>query len=195
VFHVFNADQCEGLEELKRAPSDPIDPITACDELVAAYVTTGPSVNHGGYRAYYSPARDSIGMPNRDDFESAEHYYSTLFHELTHSTGHASRLNRETLTEGHAFGDAEYSREELIAELGAAMLCAIAGIDNAAVTNSSAAYLSHWVRVLKGDHKLIVSAAAHAQRAADMISRGLGVTLCDTDGGDATGDKAEGVAA
>ena len=97
-----------------------------------------------------------------------EAFYSTAFHELTHSTGHASRLARKDLLEFHRFGDASYSREELVAEMGAAMLSAVAGIHQTTVPQS-AAYLASWLKVLRGDSRMIVTAAAQAQKAADMI--------------------------
>ena len=105
-------------------------------------------------------------MPARELLASAEAYYATFFHELTHSTGHTSRVGRDGIMERHAFGDEDYSREELVAELGAAMLCGVTGI-SPAVLNNSAAYLANWIRVLKGDSKLLVSAASAAQKAAD----------------------------
>jgi antirestriction protein ArdC len=102
-------------------------------------------------------------------FESAEGYYSTLFHELTHSTGHKSRLNRfEENSTDHQFGSESYSKEELIAEMGAAMLAGMAGISQVTLSNS-ASYLQSWIKRLKSDSRLIISAASHAQKAADYI--------------------------
>ncbi|MEI4920200.1 zincin-like metallopeptidase domain-containing protein, partial [Klebsiella pneumoniae] len=92
----------------------------------------------------------------------------TLFHEFAHSTGHAKRLNRSGITELAAFGDENYSKEELIAEIGAAMMCAVCGIDNTTIENS-AAYINGWLRALKEDQRLIVQAAGKAQRAADYM--------------------------
>jgi hypothetical protein len=126
-----------------------------------------PSVSYGGSRACYSPSADRLSLPERSSFESAETFYSTAFHELTHSTGHASRLARKDLLEFHRFGDASYSREELVAEMGAAMLSAVAGIHQTTVP-LSAAYLASWLKVLRGDSRMIVTAAAQAQKAADM---------------------------
>ena len=111
-------------------------------------------------------------------FDTAEHYYSTLFHEMTHATGHFSRLNRPTLANLCAFGDTNYSKEELVAEMGAAMLCGATGIANAALTLNSAAYLNSWLGVLRGDKTLVVRAAAQAQRAADFI---LGKFISETE--------------
>ena len=118
------------------------------------------------YRAYYPPSTDSVHMPARCRFVDAPHYYSTLFHELVHSTGHASRLNR---TFGDRFGDELYSKEELVAEMGAAFLCAIAGIANEHTNRNTTAYIQNWIAKLEEDNRLIVHAAANAQRAVDCI--------------------------
>jgi len=107
-------------------------------------------------------------MPSRTAFESQAEYYSTLFHELTHSTGHAKRLAREGFDTPQKFGSESYSREELIAEMGSAMLCGVAGIEQNTLANS-AAYLKTWIARLKADSKLIISAASAAQKAADYI--------------------------
>jgi antirestriction protein ArdC len=119
-------------------------------------------------RAAYIPARDVVTMPSRTAFESQAEYYSTLFHELTHSTGHAKRLDREGFRSPQKFGSESYSREELIAEMGSAMLCGVAGIEQTTLANS-AAYLKSWIARLKSDSKLVISAASAAQKAADYI--------------------------
>lgn len=108
-------------------------------------------------------------MPDPQHFCSREAYYSTLFHELTHSTGHEDRLKRSTLMDLCKFGDTNYSKEELVAEMGATFLCAICGIENSTIDNS-AAYLRGWLAALRHDKKLLITAAAQAQRAADFIS-------------------------
>ena len=107
-------------------------------------------------------------MPDRVSFDNAEEYYSTLFHELTHSTGHPRRLNRSTLATFERFGDEKYSAEELVAEMGAAFLCGFTGIENKTIRNS-AAYLRSWLDVLKQDSRLVLVAAGQAQKAADLI--------------------------
>ncbi|WNS79576.1 zincin-like metallopeptidase domain-containing protein [Domibacillus sp. DTU_2020_1001157_1_SI_ALB_TIR_016] len=112
---------------------------------------------------------DYVSGPSLEDYWEAEEYYSVLFHELVHSTGHNSRLARKGIIQsGVAFGDATYSKEELVAEIGAAMLCGVARIENATIENI-ASYIESWLRVLKEDSKLIVQAAAQAQKAADYI--------------------------
>ena len=115
-------------------------------------------------------------MPNRERFTSEENFWGTIYHELAHSTGAAHRLNRPTITEENEFGSEEYSKEELIAEMSAAFLCGVAGITERTLNNSSA-YLQNWLEALKNDHKLIVQAAAQAQKSADFI---LGTKFEDT---------------
>jgi antirestriction protein ArdC len=110
-------------------------------------------------------------MPSRSAFNSAEEFYSTLFHELTHSTGHTKRVGRDGIEKLNTFGSEAYSKEELIAEMGAAMLCGVAGIERQTLSNS-AAYLKSWIDVLKSDSHMVVSAASQAQKAADYIQGG-----------------------
>jgi antirestriction protein ArdC len=107
-------------------------------------------------------------MPSRTAFRSQAEYYSTLFHELTHSTGHAKRLGREDIDKIQPVGSEDYSKEELVAEMGSAMLCGVAGIEQATIGNS-AAYLRGWIKRLKADSRLIISSARAAQEAADYI--------------------------
>lgn len=155
-------DPGETIEESDgKRPAVP--PIEAAEAIVAGYPSP-PSIANGSRRACYSPTDDAVRMPDRDLFESGEAYYSTLFHELTHSTGHAGRLNRKF---GARFGNQPYAREELVAELGAAFLSGRAGIETQ--IEASASYLENWIKALTGDPKLIVTAAAQAQKAADLI--------------------------
>lgn len=120
-------------------------------------------------RAYYAPMSDKLNIPDLSQFETAEEYYSTLFHELTHSTGHASRLSREGITDLKPLDKKLYSKEELIAEMGASFLSAHTGINHDELTENSAAYLEGWLKILKADKKLIFKAAAKAQKAVDYI--------------------------
>lgn len=166
-YHVFNVAQCEGLknghsslEKVETVPSKP-------EEIVAA-MPKKPAIKDGFTKAFYSLGEDYIAMPGRERFETSEHYYATLFHELIHATGHESRLNRPTLTEKGGFGSDPYCREELIAEIGAAFLCGQAEIAERTIDNS-AAYIAEWLKRMKDDRKLIVQAAAQAQRAADFV--------------------------
>lgn len=168
-YTVFNVEQCEGII----VPDPDIttwhehDPIATAEKVILS-MPKRPTVDIGGVRACYSPLRDHVQVPELFRYEKAEEYYSTFFHELAHSTGHQSRLNREGITSNHFFGDAVYSREELVAEMAAAFLCGHTGIENTTIHNS-AAYLQSWIRTLRGDRKLAIIAAAQAQKAADYI--------------------------
>jgi antirestriction protein ArdC len=129
-----------------------------------------PEIQHAGSKAFYSPIADRITLPPRELFASAEEYYATALHETVHSTGHQKRLAREGICEVAPFGSAVYSREELCAEMGAAYLCAEVGI-TAAVIENQAAYVAGWLKKLRDDRRLLIHAAAQAQRAADYILR------------------------
>ena len=136
-----------------------LDPIEACEKILAG-MPNPPEIVHGGDKALYSPATDRVTMPPRSLFESAEEYWCTLWHEVGgHSTGHPKRLNRDSIKDVAPFGSPVYSFEELLAELSAAYLCGIAGIENRTIDNA-AAYLAGWLRTLRADRKLIVRAAA-----------------------------------
>ncbi|MGH7953159.1 MAG: ArdC family protein [Limisphaerales bacterium] len=174
-YYVFNIAQCDGLKNVP-AVEPPMD-APAMPEAIVATMPQRPPIKHGMALASYSPSADIVSMPNRERFEKQEGYYATLFHELIHSTGHAIRLNRSTLIESAGFGSNPYCREELIAEMGAAFLCGHAGIGETVLENS-AAYVQNWLEQLKNDKRLIVQAAAQAQRAADFI---LGVKYDETD--------------
>jgi len=172
-YRVFNLEQCElpqaVLDRLPKIETHEHDPIVAADQIVAA-MPNPPEIQHAGSKAFYSSMTDRVTMPPRNLFVSAEEYSATLLHELTHSTGHPKRLAREGITEAAAFGSAVYSKEELIAEMGAAYLCAEAGISNAVIANQ-AAYVGGWLKKLRDDRKLLVHSAAQAQHAADYILR------------------------
>jgi antirestriction protein ArdC len=173
-YSVFNVAQCEGIEahvpkgeETKRDHN----PIDAGERIVSA-MPRRPEIKHGLDRAFYSPSGDFVGMPSPGQFRSGQDYYSVLFHELTHATGHESRLNRKGVSgadgQWSAFGSQSYSKEELVAEMGAAFLCGQAGIVERTIDNS-AAYVQSWLVRLKDDRRLVVQAAAQAQKAADFI--------------------------
>lgn len=171
-YKVFNVSQTEGISNklgLAEQSAKPVPDIDACESLVAA-MPNAPQLKLSD-RASYSPSADVVSMPPKSVFNSSEGYYSTLFHELTHSTGHASRIGREGIEEVNGFGTELYSKEELIAEMGSAMLCGVTGIAPAIIENS-AAYLRSWIKVLRGDAKLLVTAASQAQKAADYIRGG-----------------------
>jgi antirestriction protein ArdC len=176
-FTVFNVEQCDGIEAPVTEPLPERDPIETCESLARGYIG-GPEVKHGGDRAYYSPALDYVQMPPLGAFETSEHYYGTLFHELAHSTGHADRLKRKSLVHPAPFGSEDYSREELVAEMAAAYLCGIAGIDVNVPHHAS--YIASWLKALTDDPKLVVQAAANAQKACNLI---VGETLATTEEG------------
>ena len=167
-YTVFNVEQIDGLPAHYYA--QPAQPLPAAQRIETAErfaVSTGAEVRHGGNRAFYAPARDFVQMPPFEAFKDPESYYATLTHELTHWTGHVSRCARD-FEKGHRFGSEGYAFEELIAELGAAFLCADLGI-TPEPREDHAAYLAHWLQVLKADKRAIFTAAAHAQRAADYL--------------------------
>jgi len=171
-YSVFNSSQCEipaeKVPELTGAADNDFAPIAKCEHLVEL-MPNPPSVLHDAAAAYYLPATDSVHLPMCQRFDSPEAYYATLFHELTHASGHESRLNRPGITDVAAFASRSYSKEELIAEMGAAYLCGHTGIENETLDNS-AAYIAGWLRRLRNDKKLVVHAAASAQKAADFVS-------------------------
>ena len=167
-YRVFNVCQTEGIaDKLGLGNSSPRVPsIEQCESIVDR-MPNRPDIENSD-RAWYRPSTDKIGMPARELFHSSEEYYSTLFHELAHSTGHAARVGREGIEQLNADGSESYSREELVAEMGAAMLCGFAGISPHTLGNS-AAYLQSWLRVLKSDSRMVITAASAAQKAADYI--------------------------
>jgi antirestriction protein ArdC len=165
-FYVFNVSQCDGLKNIP-APVESHATVSTTAEEIVAMMPKRPEIKHGLAKAFYSPGADIVAMPDRARFETEAGYFATLFHELTHATGAKSRLNRPTLTESAGFGSNPYCKEELIAEMGAAFLCGQAGIEN--TMENSAAYLQNWLEQLQNDKKLIVQAAAQAQKAADFI--------------------------
>lgn len=167
-YHVFNLAQCEGIKNGHPAPPNGAEPVASKPEDIVANMPQRPPVKDGFTRAFYSLREDYVGMPTRERFARNEEYYATLFHELIHSTGHESRLNRSSLTKSAGFGSDPYCKEELIAEIGAAFLCGLAEIAERTIDNS-AAYVGEWLKRLRSEKTLIVQAAAQAQKAADFI--------------------------
>ena len=171
-FNVFHIDDCEGIEPKFTTSEEPFthaDPIAHAEEVFADYIARSGVTFRSAYqdRAYYRPSDDSINLPLIEQFQDAAEYYSTLFHEATHSTGHPSRLNRLTKIAG--FGSEEYSKEELTAEIGAATILGTLGIETESSFANSAAYIDGWLHALKNDKKLIVSAAGRAEKAVRLI--------------------------
>lgn len=166
-YRVFNVLQCEGLTYPDQPEETHIDPIAEAEALIEGYKGR-PEIKHGFVHACYNPIEDLIKMPNRSAFVTLQEYFSTLFHEAIHSTGSASRINRETLSKPASFGSKDYAKEELIAEMGAAYLCGISGIAHATIANS-AAYIQGWKNTISKDSRLVVMAAAQAQKAVNFI--------------------------
>jgi antirestriction protein ArdC len=167
-YTVFNVEQIEGLPAHFTATPEPAPETTEQrDELLERFFrNTGATIRHGGNRAFFNIAADFVQMPPFPAFVDAESYYATLGHEMTHWTRHPSRLDRDLGRK--KWGDEGYAKEELVAELGAAFLCADLGI-TPEVRDDHAAYIGSWLEALKDDKRFIFSAAAHAQRALDWL--------------------------
>lgn len=181
VFHIES--QCEGIQPRKHKDDDaqplPADQewedVEKADAIVQAYLAgSGVKLTETpcSDRAFYSPATDSVTVPSRAQFPEQAEFYSTLFHELTHSTGHKSRLDRFSGPGDHTFGGQEYSKEELVAEIGAACLNSICGIESAGSFKNSASYIAGWAKKLREDRKMIVSASSRAEKAVNLILAG-----------------------
>ena len=175
AYRVVNCDQCAGPGIDKFIAKHPVegpvnndnDLIAACEEIVAN-MPQRPGIRYGGDQAFYKPWTDEVRVPRRQTFTSSEAFYACLFHELTHSTGHPDRLNRKSVSDAAPFGSPTYSHEELCAEMGAAFLCATAGIADPTIQNS-ASYIQGWLKFLRSDPRALIVAGAQAQKAADFI--------------------------
>lgn len=175
-FTIYNVEQFSNIDKVieisknQSSVNNNQNPFEAIDRAQAVIdnMKNRPAIVIQGASAYYMPRRDLINMPKPTSFRSPEAYYATFFHELTHSTGHESRLKRKEVTDPILFGSHNYSKEELTAELGAAFLCAHSNIFDSTKVNN-AAYIKTWLRTLKNDPKMLVQAAAKAQKAADYI--------------------------
>lgn len=168
-YTVFNVEQIDGLPAHFHAPASPrLDPVQRIDQAEAFFAATGATTRHGGNQAFYSVTDDRVQMPPFETFKDAESYYATLAHEVTHWTRHPTRMNRDFGRK--RFGDEGYAMEELVAELGAAFLSVDLDLTPEPRADH-AAYIAHWLKVLKQDRRAIFTAAAHAQRAADFLNR------------------------
>lgn len=168
-YTVFNVEQIEGLPAHYYAKPEPrFSPIQRIEHAETFFGTLKADIRHGGTRAYYAQEPDYIQMPPFEAFDSAGSYYATLAHESTHWTKHSSRLAREFGRK--TWGDEGYAEEELVAELGAAFLCADLEL-SVTPREDHASYIAHWLTVLKNDKRVIFRAAAHAQRAVDFLHR------------------------
>ena len=172
VYHVFNIDQVEGIDfEIPELSHSPNNALEMCEDIVSK-MPLAPERRTAGSSAYYVPALDFVSMPPITLFKSSEAYYSTLFHEFVHATGHPSRLDRFSKDKAELPNDTRaqlYGKEELVAEMGAAILCGSAGIANESTQKESASYLQGWINTLKGDNTLLIYAAARASKAAAFI--------------------------
>jgi len=167
TYTVFHETQCE-------LPAGAVPPVTdagpgirSCEHALAA-MADPPHIVTGSDVACYLPVTDTVHIPRRADFAQPEAYYATLFHEVAHATGHPRRLNRSALTTPAPFGSPDYSQEELVAEMTSAFVCGATGIAPATLA-ASAEYIAGWLAALRADRRLVVVAAGHAQRAADLI--------------------------
>jgi len=175
-YTVFNVEQIDGLDLGADSAEEGYVPeeLPGAQEILDGYFTgsrPAPPLEHGGNRAFYSPPGDFVQLPVREAFHSDALYFKTAYHEAIHSTGHASRLKRVEITGPIDFGSVPYGREELTAEMGAAMLCGVAGLEG--TETSSAGYIQHWRDAIAGDNRMVILAAQRAQKAADLI---LGIT-------------------
>lgn len=169
AYAVFNADQCDVLPEMYRAEPEfePVEPAGREQRLDAFFSRVGAQLRHQGSEAYYEPVPDRITMPPPVLFDGYDHYYATLAHELSHWTGHSSRLGRDLK---NRFGSDSYAAEELVAELSAAILGAELGLPVAHLDHH-ASYIAHWLELLNSDDRAMLTAAAKAEEAASLILR------------------------
>jgi antirestriction protein ArdC len=166
-YTVFNVDQCDDLPDIVAAgkPMRVRNP-DARDDLADQFLrSTCADIREGHGEAYYVPSRDFISMPAFEAFKGADHFYGTIFHELTHWTAHRSRLDRDLK---NRFGSQSYGAEELVAELGAAFLCAEFGFDG---DLRHAGYIGHWIELLRADKRAFFTACSQASKAADYLRR------------------------
>lgn len=170
-YNVFNVNQCEGLQKKYVGDDDNfpcvVDPVEQAETIIDDYCTReGVRINRKvSSRAYYSPEDDAVTLPIADQFVNVAEYYSTAFHELTHSTGHKKRLHRLKAADKKT----EYAKEELVAEIGAAAVLNQLGIETGSSFDNSAAYIKSWLAVLRNDKHLIISAASRAEKAVALI--------------------------
>lgn len=171
-YNVFHISQVDGVEPL--APeqlNDEVEPIEAGDKIINDYINREhlKFVECKSNQAYYSPSNDTVVVPLKEQYSMLNEYYSTTFHELTHSTGHKNRLNRLQTGAVASFGSENYSKEELVAEIGSATLMSIAGIETPKTFRNSTAYIQNWLQVLRSDNKFVVSASSKAEKAVNYI--------------------------
>lgn len=171
--NVFHISQIDGVEPLPKEELNEIEPIEHAEKVLTDYWEREHiTIRHtASNEAYYSPNRDLIHLPLFEQFKTASEYYSTAFHESVHSTMKECRCNREEERKGKlvAFGSEDYSKEELVAEIGSANLMNIIGIETNHSFRNSTAYIQSWIKVLKNDVKFIISASSRAEKAVNYI--------------------------
>lgn len=169
-YNVFHISQVEGVKPLE-SPFPEVEPIEEADRIINDYVAREhiDFTECASNKAYYSPSMDCVVVPMKEQYKLINEYYSTTFHELTHSTGHKTRLDRLESGAVAAFGSETYSKEELVAEIGSASIMNLLGIETTKTFRNSAAYIQSWIKVLKNDNKFIVSAASKAEKAVNFI--------------------------
>lgn len=171
--NVFHISQVDGVEPLKQKVTHDIEPIDKAEKILNDYWNReNITIEHvKGDKAFYSPMFDKIQLPLFEQFKQSEEYYSTAFHESVHSTMKTSRCNRQEDRKGKvvSFGSEEYSKEELVAEVGSAQLMNIVGIETTKSFRNSTAYIQSWLKVLRNDNKFIVSASSKAEKAVNYI--------------------------
>ena len=177
-YYLWNVEQISGLVLPELPTAEGASSHEGAERVWKGYADR-PLISHGGSAAFYAPGLDAIQMPPKATFEGTSAYYQVLFHEAIHSTGAKTRLNRSTLTQAGRFGDANYSQEELVAEMGGAMLLARAGLEPA--YENSGAYLRGWLKAFNEDKRLVVVAAQAAEKAARYVlgERALAVSAAE----------------
>ena len=177
-YNVFHINQCDGIKpRFLKDDTDTkvLDPIGSAEDVVKGYFDRETCTLNvcNSASAYYSPSQDRVVVPQLSQYKHAEEYYSTLFHEMTHSTGHKDRLDRFKDDKSSMFGSEEYSREELVAEMGSAFILGRLGIDTDKAFKNHVGYLQNWLQHIKGDSKMVVLAAGKAEAAANYIIDGV----------------------
>lgn len=169
-YNVFHISQVEGVEP-KSIDLNELQPIEEAERIKNEYMQREhiKILEKVTNKAFYSPSLDYIQIPCKEQYQNIEEFYSTLFHEMTHSTGHKVRLDREDIKDCVYFGSENYSKEELCAELGSAFLINKLGIESSKSFKNSTAYIQSWLRVLKNDKKFIISASSRAEKAVKYI--------------------------
>ena len=173
-YNVFHIDDCEGIQsKIVEGEKSDVQPIEQAEKVINDYVSREDGLTFKNDsvtdKAYYNPSSDMVCVPMISQYDVVEEYYSTTFHELVHSTMKESRCNRKAENKMAAFGSDDYSREELVAETGSAMLCTMVGLDCEKAFRNSVAYIQGWLKQLKNDNRMVVWAASRAEKAARYI--------------------------